>query len=65
MKPHPQGAFPWLWRWDFKAREKSPADEVGESSFNWRWLANLSGRVQKKRYFPLIVMCLLRFCPMF
>ena len=31
MKPRPQGAFPWLWRWDSKAREKSPANEVGES----------------------------------
>ena len=31
MKPRPQGAFPWLWRWDSKAREKSPGNEVGES----------------------------------
>ena len=24
MQPRPQGAFPWLWRWDSKAREKAP-----------------------------------------
>ena len=30
-QPRPQGAFPWLWKWDgptFKARENRPGDEV-------------------------------------
>ena len=30
MQPRPQGAFPWLWRWYSKAREKRPGDEVGD-----------------------------------
>ena len=34
MQPRPQGAFPWLWRWDSKAREKRPGDEVGESGLS-------------------------------
>ena len=30
MQPRPQGAFPWLCRWDSKGREKRPGDEVGD-----------------------------------
>ena len=56
MKPRPQGAFPWLWRWDSKAREKSPGNEVGEVVFQLAMVSNFVGTSAKNRYFPLTVM---------
>ena len=49
MQPRPQGAFPWLCREVRLQRQgKAPwARGWGKWSFNWRWLATLSGRVQK------------------
>ena len=66
MQPRPQGAFPWLWRWDSKAREKTAlGTRLGKVVFQLAMVSNIVRTSAKNRYFPLIVMCLLRFCPMF
>ena len=65
MQSRPQGAFPGFGGGTPKPGKRALGTRLGKVVFQLAMVSNFVRTSAKNRYFPLIVTCLLRFCPMF